>query len=320
MAVAASMAQSPYISRVFDYTPAPGQFINENYPRVDEGDTYETILARVDSALTAAVGNTFDLSHLISLGAWGGSVTFGFDHDIANVEGQRDLIVYGNAFFSGQPKNGYQFASSEPGIIWVSADANGNGLPDDEWYEIAGSESANTIRNYSCTYHYSTDAILWEDNLGESGLINRNDYHTQETYYPSWISGSTYTIEGSILPPNLTEESGYRSFCFEYGYADNQPNDSLAAQIDLGWAINAEGQPANLTSIRFVRVQTGVQVDWGVSGEMSTEINGARDLHIGISALPTTKTDKGTQKYWHDGRIFILRDGTTYNLLGRIVR
>lgn len=312
-------AQSPYISKVYDYTPAPGQFINENYPAVHEGDTYETILARVDSAMTAAVGDTYDLSHLITLGAWGGSITFGFDHDIANIEGQRDLIVYGNAFFSGQPVNGRHLGSCEPGIIWVSADDNGNGLPDDTWYEIAGSEFGNTTRNYSCTYHYSTDSILWEDNLGQTGYIRRNAWHTrQASYYPAWRTDTTYTITGSILPANLTESN--KSYAYEYGYVDNQPNDSVAAQIDLGWAVDANGQPANLTAIRFVRVQTGVQVDWGISGEMSTEISGARDLHTDVSALPTSTAKEGVQKFYRDGRLYIRKDGITYDLLGRIVR
>ena len=39
--------------------------------------------------------------------------------------------------------------SSEPGIVLVSKDTNGNGLADDEWYELAGSEynSPATTKN-----------------------------------------------------------------------------------------------------------------------------------------------------------------------------
>lgn len=36
---------SAYISKVYEYCPAPGQFINE-MPRYEEGDTYETILQK----------------------------------------------------------------------------------------------------------------------------------------------------------------------------------------------------------------------------------------------------------------------------------
>ena len=53
----------------------------------------------------------------------------GFDHSIANGEGA-DIVVKGNM----------HEGSSEAGIVWVSQDTNGNGQPDDEWYELRGSE------------------------------------------------------------------------------------------------------------------------------------------------------------------------------------
>lgn len=39
-------------------------------------------------------------------------------------------------------------------IVMVSYDTNMNGKPDDEWYELAGSEyyKPTTIHNYSITY------------------------------------------------------------------------------------------------------------------------------------------------------------------------
>ena len=74
--------------------------------------------------------------------------------------------------------------NSEPGIVLVSKDTNGNGLPDDEWYELAGSEynSPATIRNYEITYYRPTPAdgdVKWKDNQGKEGYIYRNTYHTQ---------------------------------------------------------------------------------------------------------------------------------------------
>lgn len=41
-----------------------------------------------------------------------------------------DFAIEGNAFDG----------SSEPGIVWVMQDVNGNGLPDDTWYQLKGSE------------------------------------------------------------------------------------------------------------------------------------------------------------------------------------
>lgn len=314
----AIQAQSPYISRVFAYQPAPGQFINENYPKVLPGDTYSEVLARVDSLLTSPTGQG---RNFVTLGAWGGSITFGFDHDIANLDGQPDFIVFGNAFNSGQPQDGLQFGSFEPGIIYVAEDANGNGLPDDPWYEIAGSEFAQTNRQYRCTYTYSTGDILWEDNEGQTGSIRRNAFHKQESYFPQWLDQSTYTLEGSILPPNILEDK--RAFSYAWGYADNQPNDSTSAQIDISWAVDANGQPAHLQAIRFVKVQTGVQVDWGISGEMSTEVSGAQDLHLDATALPpidaTTENPRASKLIRH-GQLYILRNGHLYDALGHLVQ
>ena len=174
-------AQSPYINKVYAYHPAPGQFIGEHYPDVYADDTYESILTRVDSALTGAAGNA-----MITLGAWGGSVTFGFDHDVQNRPGERDLLVYGNVYFTGEMADGHAVSSSEPGIIWVSEDVNGNGLPDDPWYEIAGSASAQAIRDYQVTYYYSTEDVQWIDNQGNMGSIKRNTWHQQETYFQKY--------------------------------------------------------------------------------------------------------------------------------------
>lgn len=36
---------SPYLSKVYDFCPAPGQFVN-TMPEYEEGDTKETILKR----------------------------------------------------------------------------------------------------------------------------------------------------------------------------------------------------------------------------------------------------------------------------------
>ena len=305
-------AQSPYINKVYAYHPAPGQFIGEHYPDVYADDTYESILTRVDSALTGAAGNA-----MITLGAWGGSVTFGFDHDVQNRPGERDLLVYGNVYFTGEMADGHAVSSSEPGIIWVSEDVNGNGLPDDPWYEIAGSASAQAIRDYQVTYYYSTEDIQWIDNQGNTGSIKRNTWHQQETYFPYWESMDSLVFSGTLLPPNMYDKGNgvIRSVAYDYGYADNQPNDSLAAQIDLDWAVDAEGQPVHLDAIRFVRVQTGVQVDWGISGEMSTEICGAADLHIATSLVNHLQLPKA-EKRMQNGQLVICIGERTYDIFG----
>ena len=59
--------------------------------------------------------------------------------------------------------------SAEPGIVFVSKDANGNGKPDDEWYELKGSEYGKDTetREYEITYYrpnLANQNVFWKDN------------------------------------------------------------------------------------------------------------------------------------------------------------
>ena len=98
--------KSPYIKAVDEYVPAPGQFIN-TLPELSEKDTPETAA----EACTKYLANQKQ-SGLITLGAYGGYITFHFDHPIINVENAPDFVVYGNSF------PGW----SEPGIVMVMKD------------------------------------------------------------------------------------------------------------------------------------------------------------------------------------------------------
>ena len=138
-AVSVQAQNGKYISKVYDFQPAPGQFVNE-IPEWEEGDTETTMIAKAEEQISDGTDNG-----MISLGGFGGYVVFGFDHRVVNVSGQSDFMVYGNAVYDLVDAN---YASSEPGIVMVSVDANGNGLPDDEWFELAGSDY-----NAANTYH-----------------------------------------------------------------------------------------------------------------------------------------------------------------------
>ena len=217
---------------------------------------------------------------MITLGAWGGYVTFHFDHPVVNVPGERDFAVFGNAFEN----------NAEPAIIWVSVDRNQNGMPDDEWYEIKGSEydNAATIHNYELTYTYSGEkqAVAWTDNQDNSGSISRNKYHKQE-YFPLWLtSKGTLTLTGCRLPDNASQvdngEGGLMWIlpAYEYGYADNQPNSNReGCSVDLSWAVDAKGNSVTLPYVDFIRCQNAMNQTCGSIGETSTEIIGAEDLH-----------------------------------------
>ncbi|MDE5784952.1 MAG: cell surface protein, partial [Duncaniella sp.] len=159
---------SPYISKVYEYCPAPGQFVNE-MPLYEPGDTYSDILQKCEESISG----TNDI--MITLGAYGGYVTFGFDHTVINVLGQKDFRIWGNAFYeltNPEARGG----SAEPGIVMVSYDTNCNGLPDDEWYELAGSEyyKPSTLHNYSITYRRPAPGHIPEED--EDGYLDDLTY------------------------------------------------------------------------------------------------------------------------------------------------
>ena len=267
---AADASSSASISKVYEYTPAPGQFINDG-----------VTLTSPEEACSYAFER---LSHgqFVSLGAFGGYLIAGFDHSVENsMDGGFDLQITGNAHSS----------SSEPGIIWVSQDENGNGLPDDTWYELRGSEygKPETWQDYAVTYYRPSSngtSIEWTDNRGSSGTVDYIPaYHSQETYFPLWITAESYTLRGTRLEDRLVDENGNGSLWighpFDWGYADNwSGTDPDIDKFRISDAVRWDGEPADLTYIDFVKIQCGVQAKGGWTGEQSTELTLIRDLHI----------------------------------------
>ncbi len=252
---------NPYITKVYDFVPAPGQHVN-SLPTYTDGDTKEDILAKIETGFAGKGSGT-----MISLGGFGGYVIFGFDHTIPNKEGMCDMRIYGNAFNN----------SAEPGIVMVSRDDNANGIPDDEWYEIKGSDhdAASTIASYSITYTYDgTTTVAWSDNQGDSGTVTAN--------FPSWISDSELTFTGTRLADvySSEDEQTWVGSTLSYGYVDNQTNSSDKSAIDIGWAVDSDGYPAELESIDFVKVYNSQRQVAGWLGDVSTEVAGAADLHL----------------------------------------
>lgn len=269
-------AQVNRANRLFDYSPAPGQFINN--PAIGTPEAASKIL-------------TTD-NNLVSLGAWGGTIILGFEKPVKNHPGNPygiDFTIFGNAF-SG---------SSEPGIVWVMNDENGNGLPDDTWYQIAGSSyfHPKTIHNNRLSWCRQPDgSAIWKDSQGKSGALIKNEFHLQPYYpdsqvfknYPqdsvsftgTHLVHPSFILNGQIVLPSLA-----------FGYADNQPvargvsptipdnpytpgirEGAGGDPIDISWAVDPLGNYVDLDEIHFVKIVTGALSDLGVLGEISTEI------------------------------------------------
>lgn len=258
---------------VYNLLPAPGQFI-----RQISGKTEAEACRYAETRMN-------EVNNYVSLGAWGGFIIVGFDHSVYNQsasnDSQYDFSIIGNAFDG----------SSEPGIVYVMQDENGDGLPNDTWYELKGSETGKTTtwQNYSVTYYRSSTyhmPLQWIDNRGNTGVVDR------APVFPGWIKENSYTLRGTRIKERTTLNNGiWRNESYPWGYADNFGGDFLsngdnhdANAVGNGFkiknAIYPDGQPANLRYIDFIKVQTGVQSQAGVLGEVSTEVFGFRDLQM----------------------------------------
>ena len=259
-------------NKVYEFTAAPGQFVNEGYTATTAAEA----AAYAESRLK--MGNAY-----VSLGGFGGYIVVGFDHSIGNT-GDYDFAVGGNSFDT----------SSEPGIVWVMQDENGDGLPNDTWYELAGSETGleETLQDYAVTYYRPSGNgmdVQWSDNLGNRGCIDYlKAHHRQDTYYPAWIDADKYTLYGTCLKARNYDRSGNGAFWeqppYDWGYADNfssvdrvNNDDNANAEVNanrfkISNAIDFEGRHVELEYIDFVKVQTGVNSKSGWLGELSTEV------------------------------------------------
>jgi hypothetical protein len=296
----AAGADSPFASRVMDYSPAPGQFVNVsafNDP------------ARALGAPAGGGPVVPDNTKVVTLGAVGGSITLGFDAPIPNLPASVtnprgcDLIIYGNAFFSaGDPARRF----AEAATVEVSRDDNGNGQADDAWYLIRGSHTSTPPALHVQTWDtFTLDATNPPANAawippGRSGV-----WTTQAYVLPAAV------FAGLVLVNPLGESSPDEGV---WGYADCSPTmvlgdldgDGLIGELDdpaipperfyawpddpltvgvwrksgggdavaLEWAIDpATGQGVTLDRVDFVRITTAAVRLSGILGELSAEVS-----------------------------------------------
>lgn len=258
------------VNRIYAFRPAPGHQVNgfiivgDSYP---EGCTH-------DEACDIVLQH-FQKRWSVSLGAQGGYLVAGFDHSVASSCGGYDLCIKGNPY-------DYQ---SEPGIVWVSQDDNGDGLPNDQWFELAGSEygTERSTQEYAITYYRPASkksAIGWRDCLGTTGYVPYMSYwNPHDFYWQDWMEGSECTFFGTRLADRSTYVNGISSIPpYDWGYADNQGSDLLDDGLGamnhfrISDARTWDGQPADLQYIDFVKVQTAQTGSTPNLGEISTEL------------------------------------------------
>ncbi len=291
-----TLRNDPTVARVFEFVPAPGQFVNSS------GFTTGEVIVGVGAASgSSSIPST---SGMISLGGFGGYVVVGFDGPVMNDPRNPygvDFTIGGNAFEAGV--KGYW---SEPGAVMVMRDDNGNGLPDDTWYELAGSNYwfKTSRRDVTFTYEdlgYSTRYYIpYTASDGQNGAVPSNRFHAQNYFPDSKLYPDVKLVDGNKLPLKGTHINAvydlrvpsyiecYRPLAF--GYCDNHAtNGDLTAAtnpyyadengkvrdgFDISWAVDAEGNYVELDHIDFIKVYNSVNQACGWLGESSTEVAG----------------------------------------------
>lgn len=304
-------ASDPFASRVLDYRPAPGQFVQ--HP--DFCDPGNALGPPIGAGPFAA-----DNSKVVTLGGFGGSITLGFDRpvmdDPRNPFGM-DAIVFGNAFWAGGDPNRRWV---EPATIEISRDVNANGLADDPWYVIPGTYIASppSAQRVCVTWDDVASDPTYPPAIGSwipAGFTGM--WMTCAFELPIEIFGSIAGVTENPAGP-FSEVEGY------WGYADcsptlalgdldadgfvddpfiapedfyTSPDDPFTVGIttgsgggdafDIRWAIDAAtGAPAGLRSFDFIRITTAVDFVSPLSGERSPEISGVADVAPAILLPP----------------------------------
>lgn len=265
------------VNHIYEYMPAPGHQVN-GYIVTGEAFPANCTHEQACDSVLAHISRNWP----ISLGGQGGYLIAGFDHSVPCGGTSYDLCIKGNPF-------SYQ---SEPGIIWVSQDDNGDGLPNDQWFELAGSEfgTENHATEYAITYfkpEKPKSAVYWRDSNNDSDSIPYMSYWNPSPYYwQPWVKGIEHTYFGSRLRNRSTYENGISNMPpYDWGYVDNLNDviDGPAGRMGYYKISNArtwDGKPANLEYIDFIKIQTAQTGSTPNLGEISTEVYYISDYHL----------------------------------------
>ena len=254
---------------------------------------------------------------LKSLGNFGGYITYYYEtplvNDLHNLYGV-DFYIYGNALqdTSTSTKMGF----FEPGQVWVSEDG-------ETWYALAGSAHYDdgVDWNYTVTYIETAGGkTAWTDSQGNShdGSSYAGQYPVASKYpLHTFDSGNSITLSGVLLPGSngQTATVGQMTDAYpaNWGYVDVFPNGAFGADVnpyldntdhtnktngfDLAWAVDAQGNPVDVSGMEFhyVKVQTASNIWAPAINEKSTEVTQvmrttAQGEEVGVTTAPAGVT------------------------------
>ncbi|MFW5652548.1 MAG: hypothetical protein ACOC0P_00765 [Planctomycetota bacterium] len=255
---------SRFATEVIEYSPAPGQWVTDP----DFNDPVRALGAPIGGGTLFA-----DLSKLVSLGGFGGTLVLGFDRTIWdhpwNAHGV-DAIVFGNGLHVGFNPN-IRFA--EAATIEISRDVNNNGRADDPWYLIPGSDITDPAMQQRDGFF-----ILPDDPYAEPPIANPNT-NGEEAFW-GYADLSPVLRLGDLDGDNLIEDPSISPDVF-YSTPDDpwsvgiSPGSGGGDGFDIASAVDPiTGAPANLDGFDFIRITTAVDAELVGLGEVSAEIGG----------------------------------------------
>lgn len=182
----------------------------------------------------------------------------------------------------------------------------------------SGTVTKNTFHNHSW---FPLNANYFVDSGTRKEMAKVDEFSFVSRTLNSDNITSTLTFKGTLLTnypgTGKTDQIGF-------GYCDVHPNKTLGGTIaynpyqtftsssdydtkvagtsggdpiDIAWAVKSNGTPANLDSIRYVRIYTGMAQMNGIFGEISTEVCGVAACTgstTETAATPTISVDGST--------------------------
>lgn len=182
----------------------------------------------------------------------------------------------------------------------------------------SGTVTKNTFHNHSW---FPLNANYFVDSGTRKEMAKVDEFSFVSRTLNSDNITSTLTFKGTLLTDypgtGKTDQIGF-------GYCDVHPNRTLGSTIaynpyqtftsssdyntktegtgggdpiDIAWAVDSKGAPANLSSVKYVRIYTGMAQMNGIFGEISTEVCGVAACTgstTETAATPTISVDGST--------------------------
>lgn len=227
----------------------------------------------------------------IYLGSYGGYAVFEFDHAVLNLKNRYDFQVLRDV-------ENFAYGKADV-VVWVSTDSH-------TWYRL---QSQNDSIPYSGTYadgpngaavngdatkFVSDDRYLWKMADGE---VRIPVLKGATELVPKWIAKNlqSYRYDGFLLKKQCYMDKVYQEDAsggrVVVGYtqksytarAYNKPPEGEKPNffgMDIDWAVDQQGVPVALNSIKFVKVATGVLEAPETIGLLEGSVTSVEDLNL----------------------------------------